>query len=67
MAKYENIRNEKASAILANIHDDGRHGRAFELSCAGVNSRKTTVSTQGKADVSIKIEINGKIRYIPAE
>ena len=67
MAKYENIRNEKANAILANIHDDGRHGRAFELSCARVNSRKTAVSTQGKADVSIKIEVNGKVRYIPAE
>lgn len=67
MAKFENIRNENIVEILANTADDGRNGRAFELSCARVNSRKTCVSKQGKADISIKIEINGKIRYIPAE
>ena len=67
MAKFENIRNENITVILANTADDGRNGRAFELSCARVNSRKTCVSKQGKADISIKMEINGKIRYIPAE
>lgn len=67
MAKFENIRNENIVVILQNTADDGRNGRAFELSCARVHSRKTCVSKQGKADISIKIEINGKIRYIPAE
>lgn len=67
MSKYENIRNEKMQAILENTCDDGRKGRAFELSCARVQSRKTCVSKQGKADVSVKMEIEGKIRYIPAE
>lgn len=67
MAKYENIRNENISAILQNTCDDGRHGRAFELSCVRVRSNKTRVSKQGKTDVSVKMEINGKIRYIPAE
>lgn len=67
IAKYTAIRNEKAKAILANTADDGRKGRAFELDCARPASHKTSVSKQGQADVSIKIEINGKIRYIPAE
>ena len=67
MSKYENIRNEKMQAILENVCDDGRNGRAFELSCARVQSRKTCVSKQGKADISVKMEIDGKIRYIPAE
>lgn len=67
MSKFETIRNEKTAEILQNTADSGRFGRAFELSCARVNSRKTCVSKQGKTDISIKMEINGKIRYIPAE
>ena len=67
MSKFETIRNEKTTEILQNTADCGRFGRAFELSCARVNSRKTCVSKQGKTDISIKMEINGKIRYIPAE
>ena len=67
IAKYTAIRNEKAQAILANTADDGRKGRAFELSCARPASRKTCVSKQGQTDVSVKIEIDGKIKYLPAE
>ena len=67
MAKFENIRNENINAILNNTADDGRNGRAFELECARVYSRKTCVSKQGKTDVSVKIEIDGKIKYLPAE
>lgn len=67
MSKYEKIRNEKSAEILRNIADDGRYGRAFELSCARINSAKTCVSKQGQKDVAVKMEINGKIRYIPAE
>ena len=67
MSKFETIRNEKATEILQNTADCGRFGRVFELECARVNSRKTCVSKQGKTEISIKMEVNGKIRYIPAE
>lgn len=67
MSKFETIRNEKTAEILQNTADNGRFGRAFELSCARVKSHKTTVSKQGQSDISVKMEINGKIRYIPAE
>ena len=67
MSKFEKIRNEKTEKILKNAADDGRFGRAFELSCARVYSSKTCVSKQGQKDISVKIEINGKIRYVPAE
>lgn len=67
MSKFEQIRNEKIIATLENVEDCGRFGRAFELECARVLSRKTCVSKQGKTDISIKMEIDGKIRYIPAE
>lgn len=67
IAKYTAIRAENVTAILANTTDDGREGKAFELECARPASHKTTVSAQGRVDVSIKIEIDGKIRYIPAE
>ena len=67
MAKFEQIRNEKTVEILKNTADSGRYGRAFELSCARINSAKISVSKQGQKDISVKMEINGKIRYIPAE
>ena len=67
MNKTEQIRIEKAGHYLENTADSGRMGRAFELSCARIHSKKTCVSKQGQNDISIKIEINGKIRYIPAE
>lgn len=67
IAKYTAIRNERAQAILANTADDGREGRVFELDCARPASHKICVSKQGQVDVSLKMEINGKIRYIPAE
>lgn len=67
MAKYEEARQEAIARLLSNTADDGRHGRAFELSCARSLSAKTTVSAQGRVDVSIKMEVNGVIKYIPAE
>lgn len=67
MTKYENIRNAKASAYLANTSDSGRFGRAFELSCARAGSRKASVSKQGQTDVSVKVLRNGKAVYLPAE
>ena len=67
MKKFEQIRNEKTAEILRNTADSGRFGRAFELSCARVYSSKTCVSKQGQNDIAVKMEVNGKIRYIPAE
>lgn len=66
MKTYE-IRNEKAMEYLANDTDSGRFGRVFELECARKASRKTCVSKQGQTDVSVKVIVNGKVRYISAE
>ena len=65
--KYTTIRNNNILAIAQNERDDGREGRIFELNCARPTSRKTDVSAQGRADVSVKIVVNGKVRYIHAE
>lgn len=67
MKKFEQERIEKIAEIIQNIQDCGRFGRAFELACARIYSAKTSVSKQGQKDVSVKMEINGKVRYIPAE
>ena len=60
-------RKEEIFRHLENLNDDGREGKAFELECARRKSRKVKVSEQNQIDISIKMEINGKIRYIPAE
>lgn len=67
MAKYEAERQATIARLLSNTADDGRFGRAFEVSCARSLSAKTTVSAQGRIDVSIKMEVNGSIKYFPAE
>lgn len=55
--KFETIRNAEIMRHAANIgHDDGAHGRIFELACASAYSRKTHVSKQGQADVYIHYE-----------
>ena len=64
------IKEQRTNAIareLSNAHNPGAMGRAFELSCARAGSRKTCVSKQGKVDVSVKVVVNGKARYMPAE
>lgn len=64
------IKEQRTNAIareLNNAHNPGAMGRAFELSCARAGSRKTCVSKQGKVDVSVKVVVNGKARYMPAE
>ena len=50
-----------------NTADCGGRGRAFELMCAREKSRKCRVAEQNEIDVSIKMEVNGKIAYVPAE
>lgn len=65
--KKQDERKANISAILANTADDGRMGRAFELSCCRSLSKKTAVSAQGKADVFVCVLRNGKKCYISAE
>ena len=68
MNKALNERNTNIVKHLMNNADDGRFGRAFELTCARLNSRKTSVSKQGQVDVSVKfIDGNGKVKYVPCE
>ena len=67
MTKYEKMRDEEISRILANTADPGRFGRAKELQRARKLSRKTTVSKQGKIDNYVAIRYDEKIRYIGAE
>ena len=61
--------NEQKTAYIDNLNpnNDGYNGIVFEMSCARKKSRKTCVSKQGQVDVSVKVIINGKARYIPAE
>lgn len=66
--KAAKTRAEKMLAYLANADkDDGAFGRIKELSSHSTKSRKSRVSAQGKNDTSIKMLINGKIRYIGIE
>lgn len=68
MNKALNERKANSKRHLMNSADDGRFGRAFELSCARTNSHKTSVSKQGQVDVSVKfIDGNGKVKYVPCE
>ena len=63
MNKNEKVRLAKSAEYLANTADCGRFGRVFEMACARPKSRKSRVSAQGRADVSVRY--NG--RYVPAE
>lgn len=62
---------EKRSANIAyelsNTANCGAYGRAFELMCAREKSHKVAVAKQGKTDVSVRVVINGKAKYLPAE
>ena len=64
------ITEQRAQAIqhhLNNTSDCGRFGRAFELECARAKSRKTRVAEQNEIDVYIKMYVNDKVAYVPAE
>lgn len=62
------INEQKATYINGlNPNNDGYNGIVFEMSCARKKSRKTCVSKQGQVDVSVKVIVNGKARYMPAE
>jgi hypothetical protein len=67
-SKYEEIRKEEENRILSNVRDYcGRNGRASELRHANTKSRKVKVASQNAIDDYIKVNMNGKIRYIGAE
>lgn len=65
--KKAEIRERNIRAILENVDDPGRFGRAKELMRARPNSKKTEVARQGKTDNHIAIRYDDKIRYIKAE
>lgn len=64
------IQEKRAKAIQyheSNTKDQGGRGRAFELMCAREKSHKCKVAEQNENDAYIKMEVNGKIVYVPAE
>ena len=62
------IKEQKATYIKnLNPNNDGYKGIVFEMSCSREKSHKTCVSKQGEVDVSVKVIINEKARYLPAE
>lgn len=67
MNKYENARRQAIAFHENNLKDSGGRGKAFEIACAREKSHKTRVAEQNEIDVHIKMEINGKIAYVPAE
>lgn len=67
IAKYTAIRQTAIANELSNTANCGARGRAFELMCARSASHKTCVAKQGKTDVSVRVIVNGKVKYLPAE
>lgn len=61
------LRAEKMKVYAQNENDDGAFGRICELASHTEKSRKNRVSKQGDADTKIRMFVNGKVRYIPAE
>jgi hypothetical protein len=65
--KKKEIREANIQAILENVDDPGRFGRAKELLRARPNSKKTEVAKQGETDNHVAIRYGEKIRYVKAE
>ena len=64
------IKEKRYTAIqyeLNNTINQGARGRAFELMCAREKSHKVSVAKQGQTDVSVRVVVNGKAKYLPAE
>lgn len=66
-ARNDARRANSIAYYLSNPADDGRHGKAFEVACSRPMSVKTRLAKQGEPDVSVKFDVDGKIRYIIAE
>lgn len=67
---HEQIKELREKAIAfheENVNNPGGRGNAFELSCVRPMSLKYTVSEQNEVDVHIKMIVNGKVKYVPAE
>lgn len=67
IAKYSAIRKNAIAHELSNTANCGAYGRAFEIACARPASRKVSVAKQGQTDVSVRVVVNGKVKYLPAE
>lgn len=62
------IKEQKTAYIeKLNANNNGYKGILFEMSCARDGSHKTSVSKQGQTDVFVKVLVNEKARYLPAE
>lgn len=66
-ARNDAQRANSIAYYLSNPADDGRHGKVFEVECSRPLSAKTRLAKQGEPDVSVKFDIDGKIRYVIAE
>lgn len=64
--KANKARAEKAIYYLSN-YNDSTLGRVTELASATDRTRKARVAKQGANDTHIKMEVNGKIKYVPCE
>lgn len=65
----QKARKAQAKIFLATATagNDSALGRLEELLTAKANSKKTTSASQNRADDHFKMEIDGKIKYIPFE
>lgn len=66
-ARNDARRADSIAYYLSNSADDGRHGKAFEVACSRPLSMKTRLAKQGETDVSVKFDVDGKVRYIAVE
>jgi hypothetical protein len=64
---YQEKRKAAIERHKNNTKNPGGYGCAFELECAREKSHKAKVAEQNEVDVHIKMEVNGKIAYVPAE
>lgn len=67
--KTSKARAEEMKRLFANRCSDtcGWFGRLVEVSNHTKTSRMVKVARQGKNDTVVKLEVNGKVKYIPAE
>lgn len=67
--KRAQARAEEMRRLFNNRITDtcGWFGRIVEVASHTTRSNKTRVARQGKNDTCVKLAINGKVRYIPAE
>lgn len=62
-------RAEEMKRLLASriTDEDGWFGRLAEVASHSARSRQVRVARQGRNDCQVKVLVNGKVRYYPAE